>query len=404
MKNETVAVSRERATRVTMNTFLSRGLFSTQAGVQRIGGHPLQAAAALNVAYALRAVSQSSAGKLSSSSLERHGTNNASLVLAIAAVKAREQRRSVSASVTSGSQASHSRVVVNMPADSPDDAVIDFKETFKTSVQERTVGNNALRRFVRSCDDKTWQRAVDAIDGSREGGLRIDHETYDTVLSLLLRCGQLKQALALYNTMLEEKVCPHTKTFNQLIDLCTQKQLPDSAERIFNEMIRRGRQPDVESYESLMCAYASEIPPKWEKAVAIFDKLQRNSRGTMSANTYNALMKVYSNMTPFDWRVVYNAYYEMRYHKPKIMFGWNSYQIVDAAMKKGNAGKWRRLVTFVDAWIQLTVLWSLDFWFGILVAFVCVLTVRMILSQAAHAMGAKVLDKQKASRSDVGMM
>jgi hypothetical protein len=167
-------------------------------------------------------------------------------------------------------------------------------------------------------------------------------------------------------------------------------------------MIRRGRQPDVESYEALMRAYATEVPPKWEKAVAVFDKLQRNST-TISANTYNSLMVVYMNMEPFDWRVVYNCYYEMRYHKPKILFGWNSYELVDSALRRGNAGWWRRMVTYVDAWIQLTVMWSFDFWFGVTVA-LCILGIfRMLMGHILHMSGAQVLKDSQGSNQHAGV-
>ena len=302
--------------------------------------------------------------------------------------------------MSGGTQGSHSKIIVNMPEGSTTDEV-DFFETFKTSVESRTVGNNALRRFIRACDETSFARAESAIKGARAGGLRIDHDTYDEYLTLLLRCGQLKQALEAYNNMLAEKVCPHTKTFNSLMDLCVDRALPDSAERIFNEMLRRGRQPDVESYEVLMRAYAAEMPPRWEKAVAIFDKLQRTSKST-NATTYNALMVVYMNMTPFDWRVVYNCYYEMRYAKPKIMFGWDSYKLVDQALVKGHAGWWRRLVTFVDAWIMLTTLWTADFWFGIAVGVCFIGIIRILLGTVAHSAGGKVL-KQKRAPGDVSM-
>merc|ERR1719456_906644 len=103
-------------------------------------------------------------------------------------------------------------------------------------------------------------------------------------------------------------------------------------------------------------------------------------------------MQVYLHMTPFDWRVVYNAYYELRYHKPKIVFGWNSYQLVDEAMRRGKAGRWRRFVTFFDAWCQITVWWSRDFWFGIIVLFCALSVFRTLLGHGMHAIGAVAFD------------
>lgn len=89
--------------------------------------------------------------------------------------------------------------------------------------------------------------------------------------------------------------------------------------------------------------------------------------GTISASTYNALMRVYLNMDPFEWRVVYNCYYEMRNSRPKIRITWESYHLVAEAMRRGEAGRFRRLLTYLDAWFQLTNLGSWRFISGLFV-------------------------------------
>lgn len=276
--------------------------------------------------------------------------------------------------------------------------VENLRESYKEAVQNRVVGNAAIRRLIKNLHTTQYQHAVEAVEGAKMGGLVIDSDTCEIYLSMLLDAGQLKQAMDCYHYMLQSRVCPNTKSYNQLMTLCLEKQSWNSALTLFTEMQRRGRQPDVETYESALTAISLQEPPNWEKAVEIFDKLQRN-KSALSSNTYNALMKVYLKMSPFDWRVVYNAYLEMRGQKPQIQFGWNSYDLVAEAMKKGNAGKIRRILTFMDAWIQITKPLSKDFWKGILTFMVCMFGIRIGIMWGFHTIKEKMMDKQ--SESDV---
>lgn len=275
----------------------------------------------------------------------------------------------------------------------------NLREHYKDAVEKRIVGNASLRRLIKNLHTSQYQHAVEAIEGAKLGGLVIDSDTCEIYLSMLLDAGQLKQAMDSYHYMLQNRVCPNTKSYNQLMTLCLEKQSWSSALSLFTEMQRRGRQPDVESYESALTAIALQDPPNWEKAVEIFDKLQRN-KSALSSNTYNALMRVYLRMTPFDWRVVYNAYLEMRGQKPHVQFGWNSYDLVSEAMKKGKAGNIRRLLTFMDAWIQITTPLSLQFWKGILSFMLVIFGVRLSIMYGFHMVKEKLMDKQ--SESDMG--
>ena len=243
-----------------------------------------------------------------------------------------------------------------------DDA--NLRQSYKEAVERRVVGNASLRKLIKGLHTSQFQHAVEAIEGAKLGGLVVDSDTCEAYLAMLLDAGQLRQAMEVYHYMLQHRVCPNTKSYNQLMDLCLAKQSWESALTLFGDMQRRGRQPDVESYERALVALSLQSPPNWERAVQVFDKLQRN-KAALSSHTYNALMEVYLKMEPFDWRVVYNAYLEMRAQRPAIQFGWNSYRLVAKAMKQGNAGKIRRMTTYADAWIQITRPFSLDMLVGL---------------------------------------
>lgn len=245
------------------------------------------------------------------------------------------------------------------------------------------MSNRGLRAFLRELPHSEHLVATNAVEACLAAGLKLDPETYEVFLALLLDAGQLRQALEVYQSILAAKVLPHTRTYNRLIQLCQEKQTEDSAITIFEDMQRRGRQPDLETYELMMVVLASQKPSQWQRAVTIFDRLQRIKRVHMSANTYNALMRVYLNMEPCDWRVVYNAYYEMRQQRPKIPFGWSSYAIVAEAMRRGGATRLRRIMVWVDAWANIVPLYSAEFWIGFLVAFAGMMGLRFALVKLA---------------------
>lgn len=274
----------------------------------------------------------------------------------------------------------------------------NLRQSYKEAVEQRIIGNAALRRLIKNLHTSQYQHAVEAVEGAKLGGLVIDSDTCEAYLSMLLDAGQLKQAMDSYHYMLQNRVCPNTRSFNQLMNLCLEKQSWAATLTLFGEMQRRGRQPDVESYENALTAISLQDPPNWEKAVEIFDKLQRN-KSALSSHTYNALMKVYLKMRPFDWRVVYNAYLEMRGQKPHIQFGWNSYDLVNEAMKKGKAGRIRRILTFMDAWIQITTPLSKEFWKGIGMFMGVLFGVRLTLMYSFKMIKDAVTEK--ASESDV---
>lgn len=233
----------------------------------------------------------------------------------------------------------------------------------------RTVGNSALRKYIHQRHDSEIDLVEAAVEGCKNGGLKVDEKTSEVILHRLVEAGRVKKALELHSTMTKSHMTPTSAAYNILMRMCLERGMPGSVESLFDDMSKRGRSPDAESYELVISALAAESPPKWEKAIAIFDRITtRSDRSSavnkISAKTYNALMRVYLNMSPFDWRVVYNCYYELRQLHPKVQLTWESYELVRDAFHKGRAGRFRRILTFVDAWFVLTHIKTIEFWAG----------------------------------------
>ena len=246
----------------------------------------------------------------------------------------------------------------------------DVRIAFRASVEARTVGNSALRKFIRHQGDGQIDVVEAAVEGSQLGGLKVDDKTSELLLLRLVEAGRVKKALELHNSMTAKHMAPTCGAYNILMRMCLDRGMPGSVESLFDDMNKRGRHPDAESYELVIAALAVEMPPKWEKAIAIFDNITARSNDRSSpinkitGRTYNSLMRVYLNMSPFDWRVVYNCYYELRQLHPKVPLTWESYGLVREAFVKGRAGRFRRILTYVDAWFVLTHIKTVEFWAG----------------------------------------
>ena len=329
-----------------------------------------------------------------------------------------------------------------------------IRTMFAESVEARTVANTALRKYISALNSKDYALAVAAYDGCREGGLRVDADTYAALLDLLLGAQQLKAGMELYQTMLRDRTPPNTHAYNALMRLCIGREAISTALRLFDEMPAKGRTHDRTSYELAMTAISMQPHPvDWQKAVQIFEKAtagavdasgnsfasstegadngdgaeasgddgassasgsSRRSRrrdllsaeGTedfvpcpdrqrqvggfvtgrnkstnmATSSTYNALMRVYMAMEPFEWRVVYNCYFEMRNSKPKVPISWESYHLVAEAMRRGEASRTRRVITYIDAWIQLTSIGSARFIMGFATYAFIIGIVKLVLS------------------------
>jgi len=267
----------------------------------------------------------------------------------------------------------------------PSYASDNARKLFHDLVIQRQVSNHTLRRYIHNLTPQQWVQALEATSGCLEAGYKVRPETYDALMSKLLDAQQNRGALLLYQRMVQDRVVPDTDTYNRLLQLCHDTRSHDGAETLFQDMQRRGMKPNLETLETMINIYSTLSPSNWRDAVVLFDKAKSDRRYhggeniRMTCGMYCAIMRVYLEMEPFDWRVVYNAYYEMRHTKPRIPFDWETYELVAIAMKRGNCGVVRRFVTFFDAWVQITPIYSMKFIVGFCVFFAGMSVIRAAL-------------------------
>lgn len=258
----------------------------------------------------------------------------------------------------------------------------EVEEAFACSVRARTVSNVQVRRFIERLAPKDYALAVAAVTGAKSAGLRVNSTAYEALLDKLMAAGQLRASMELYQQMLREHMTPTPNTYAALMEMCLQRGMPKACQSLFNDLQRRGMRPSAHNYELMITSLAAEVPPQWERAIEVFDKISRERKSRVTAQTYNALMRVYMNMDPFDWRVVYNCYTEMRNRRPRIPLQWESYLILQEALYKGRAGYVRRGLAYLDAWIAVTPLRSWSFAKGVLLYIAFVLLVKTVMGYA----------------------
>ncbi|KAG5501817.1 hypothetical protein JKF63_04086 [Porcisia hertigi] len=241
------------------------------------------------------------------------------------------------------------------------------EEAFACSVQARTVGNLHLRRYIDHLPPKDYALALAAVKGAKAAGLRVNASTYESLLASLMNGGQLRASMELYQLMITQRMTPTPNTYAALMELCLQRGMSKACQLLFDDLQKRGVRPSVQNYELMITSLSMEVPPQWRRAIEVFDKISRERKSRITAKTYNALMRVYMNMNPFDWRVVYNCYCEMRNRRPRVQLEWESYLILSEALRKGRAGYVRRGMAYMDAWIAVTPLRSWNFLTGAMV-------------------------------------
>lgn len=257
----------------------------------------------------------------------------------------------------------------------------EVEAAFRCSVQARTVSNAQLRRYIEQLPSHDFALAVAAVTGSRDGGLRPNPQTYEALLDKLVQGGQLRPAMQLYQEMIQHRMTPTTNTYATLMQMCLDREMPSACQSLFHDIEKRGVRPDIRNIELMITALSMHNPPQWELAVQLFDKLTSERHSRVNSRTYNALMLVYLHMRPFDWRVVYNCYFEMRTRlNPEIQLEWTSYLILREALRLGGAGYVRRFLVYCDAWFAVTPIRSMAFVKGALVFFVTGLVIKTVVS------------------------
>ncbi|KAG5476364.1 hypothetical protein LSCM1_04066 [Leishmania martiniquensis] len=240
----------------------------------------------------------------------------------------------------------------------------EVEEAFACSVQARTVSNVQVRRYIEHLPPQDYSLAVAAVKGAKAAGLHINASTYEALLAALINGGQLRASMELYKLMTKQRMTPTPNSYAALMEICLQRDMPKACQSLFDDLQRRGVRPSARNYELMIVSLSTEVPPQWTRAIDVFDKISRERHSRVTAKTYNALMRVYTNMDPFDWRVVYNCYREMRDRRPRVQLEWESYLILSEALRKGRAGYVRRGMAYMDAWMALTPLRSWGFFIG----------------------------------------
>jgi pentatricopeptide repeat protein len=267
-------------------------------------------------------------------------------------------------------------------SDVPLNTPAEVEEAFACSVAARTVSNVQLRRYLERLTPKDYALGLAAVKGAKSAGLRINAHSYEALLKCLMEGGQLRASMELYQQMMRQNMTPTQNMYAALMELCLQRDMPRQCQTLFNDLQRRGLQPSTRNYELMITSLSTEVPPQWERAIEVFDKIAGERHSRVTAQTYNALMRVYMNMDPFDWRVVYNCYTEMRERRPRIRLEWESYLILREALRKGRAGYVRRAVAYFDAWVAVTPLRSWNFFLGAIVYFGIMMVMKSLLSYA----------------------
>lgn len=256
----------------------------------------------------------------------------------------------------------------------------EVEDLFYNSVCARTVSNAQLRKYLSGLKPGEHAVALAAVKGARRAGLRLNALTYEVLLAKLIESGQLKASLALHDeAMRSHHVLPTPRAYSLLMELCLFRGSPESCEKLFSDMRKKGTRPTISNYELLISSYAETTPPQWEKAIQVFDRVKTQRFLHPSAKTYNALLRVYLNMRPFDWRVAYNCYYELRHHDPPIPLEWESYLLVSEALRKGHAGYFRRVSTFCDAWLTTTPMFTVRWMKGVAVYLLAMLLLKSVI-------------------------
>ena len=255
------------------------------------------------------------------------------------------------------------------------------RRVFAASVAARTAGNVALRRYIESLYPSEHKLATAAVEGAASAGLRITAETQEAHLTNKVAAGELGTALELYRDLIAHRITPTKGTYSVLMRLCLERQSAAACRSLYQDMVRRGVQGDGEVYEYLLTSLAYERPVQWELAIEIFDRLNTKYPHLVTNRTYNGLMRVYLAMRPFEWRVCYNCYYEMRLKHQTLPLTWDSYYLVAEAMRLGRAPWHRRVLTFFDAFVNLTTPKDKEFWIGMVVFVVVGMTLKTVVAR-----------------------
>lgn len=275
------------------------------------------------------------------------------------------------------------------------------QDAFEHSARLRTIGNAQLCKYIKTVPPEELSFIHAAMRGAVSGGLRLNKLSYETAIDVFVRDGELRSCMTLYQEMIRLRMTPTARTYVTLMQITLDGNMPSACQSLFREMQKCGVRPMAQNYALVITSMSYDSQPNVDEAIRLFDKISRNHRDMVTLPVYNALMMVYLKMQPFDWRVVYNCYYEMRTRLPRIPLEWSSYYLVSEAMRRGRVDYVRRIITFADAWVNITQPWSREYIWGGIVFGCAAFVVKLVLSMIFCALYALVVHPRITSQTNI---
>ncbi|OMP08437.1 hypothetical protein COLO4_06474 [Corchorus olitorius] len=136
------------------------------------------------------------------------------------------------------------------------------------------------------------------IFNKRKSGFRVDSKMYTILISGWCKIGRIDMAERFFNEMMEKGMEPNVVTYNVILNgICRRASLhPDerfdrtirNAEKLFDEMRQRGIEPDVTSYSIILHVYSRAHKPD-----LTLDKLKiMKEKGIcLNVTTYTSVIK-----------------------------------------------------------------------------------------------------------------
>eukprot|EP00271_Cylindrocystis_brebissonii_P019870 TRINITY_DN630_c0_g9_i1.p1 TRINITY_DN630_c0_g9~~TRINITY_DN630_c0_g9_i1.p1 ORF type:complete len:1529 (-),score=317.78 TRINITY_DN630_c0_g9_i1:652-5238(-) len=123
------------------------------------------------------------------------------------------------------------------------------------------------------------QRAETVMMAMQAAGVRPDAVTYNAVMAVYARAGDLSGSLNVLGRMEASRVLPTSITFNQLLHQHIQNGFYSTAWVLYEQMKQRGVQPDAFTYSTLLsgCVKSSQ-EAHYKKAVNLYRSLQEGDK------------------------------------------------------------------------------------------------------------------------------
>ncbi|KAJ4825732.1 hypothetical protein Tsubulata_035305 [Turnera subulata] len=134
------------------------------------------------------------------------------------------------------------------------------------------------------------KRAIEIFNRMKRDSCQPSTETYTLLINLHGKASQSYMAMKLFNEMRSQKCKPNICTYTALVNAFARQGLCEKAEEIFEQLQEAGHEPDVYAYNALMEAYSRAGFPSG--AAEIFSLMQHMGCEPDRAS-YNILVDAY---------------------------------------------------------------------------------------------------------------